>query len=668
MAKLRFIERAYGTEVTTPPDANIMENRTPSIPQDRSSIKASAGHLYGFMILFSYASNPLDFATSLELHQAQSNIAPLEYFFTVAPQQINLLEPATVQIQPTMGRNYLVEHQGSILKQLSITGTTGFRPMSSSSLANSPVNRIFGRTLAAIEGIANTISGFGGLVNVRGIPESEITGYFNFMQLRNLFRQYVFLKSNPEHVRGPRFAIPTLVWVNFHEYEFWICEPATFTTRRESTRPLSFSYDVSCTLLKKLDATNIRPDDWFGNAQTWSTGWNAMMEMGSRLNRLLFDVSRLQDAATGDLVGLTNDVRELLTGQAASVRSILRAGRNFTYLDNFAIEQAKSVVFDVAQAWDDAFSEVTGTRSRYAHLESGNSLKEAVRVVNRLNSIKRDQQTERQGSAANYILSEEQRAYSLALSDTPTLDSTTSGRGRDPNFGEAGDLRSVSRSNSVDRTTVGIGEDLRAIALRVYGTAARWKELAQFNGLIFPYIANVATEGVLKPGDEILVPGADFVSPEFGNLVLPTSSDDLGSIENIQPEDAVFGRDIRVKFVEAPGNTVFLDIVTTPSGDIATVSGRNNFKQAMALVSNTPQGTLELHKYYGFPLLVGSKVKYSDIALWSINARRTLQSDPRVATIVDAGAGLTGDVFVAHIEVVSLRALVRVPLTAMQRV
>lgn len=50
------------------------------------------------------------------------------------------------------------------------------------------------------------------------------------------------------------------------------------------------------------------------------------------------------------------------------------------------------------------------------------------------------------------------------------------------------------------------GDDLRIVALRELGTAERWLELANLNGLRHPFIAASASDGVLAYGDLIQIP------------------------------------------------------------------------------------------------------------------------------------------------------------------
>ena len=58
---------------------------------------------------------------------------------------------------------------------------------------------------------------------------------------------------------------------------------------------------------------------------------------------------------------------------------------------------------------------------------------------------------------------------------------------------------------TVREITIQQGDTLEKISLRVYGTVARWPDLAILNNLKFPYISDTRSDGVKVPGDKLLV-------------------------------------------------------------------------------------------------------------------------------------------------------------------
>lgn len=164
------------------------------------------------------------------------------------------------------------------------------------------------------------------------------------------------------------------------------------------------------------------------------------------------------------------------------------------------------------------------------------------------------------------------------------------------------------------------GDTLQAIAVRELGDAARWVDIANLNGLRPPYITGdpeVATGSVLLYGKSLLVPSsAPLVS------------------ESTDPA-AVFGSDC-----------LLVDgLLTEEDGDIVLVDGRGNLRQALSHRIKVAQRTLMFHLDYGSRLrtLVGSVDGATANALAAAFTRAALLADPRVKSIPNVVATITGD-------------------------
>ena len=665
------------SEVTIPPTRSVMENRAPDIISDRSSITRDAGHLYGFMILRSTAYG---FSDGLYLNDhspvgtvfedaVQLSSVPSEYFFTVSPKTIHVSEPSTVSIQPTMGRNYHIEHQGSLLKQLSVTGTTGFRPMAASAKAPPSVGgriiaNVLARTTAAALDIVDAVRDFSSLIDARMIPVDEVTGYFNFVQLRNLFRKYNHERANP----SSNGSVPYMVWVNFHEYEYWICEPQTFQVTRDAANPLTFGYDINATLLRKLDNLGL-DDDWLRKMISFWDVTGTINSLISKFTNLALAVSRFPDAVVGDITGTTRRFFRSLTGLVNSLSIVENEWDLISIRDRLLAdigEQAQSL----KNAWDLYTASSDSPAIKYEDTERSNVFSETVRLINRFRAQRRDIISAIVQKGANGTLRDEQAAYQRT-SDKRERD-TNFPKGTSSNFGELSDIRNDRGfGGNTQRTIVGVGEDIRMISKRMYGNEAPWKRLVLFNNLRAPYIASTGANGILQPGDTILVPGVGSSnnSKIDGNLVLHTDAADFSqNINNLDPEVVLYGRDIKANFQAHQSTSgLLLEFALTPSGDIATIEGRDNLVQALTVLSNTATGELQLHPTYGFPKLVGRRSTSASAAMWVLQARQALSKEPRIATLSDISVAILGDALVARLDLVAERSLSRIPITTLQR-
>lgn len=63
----------------------------------------------------------------------------------------------------------------------------------------------------------------------------------------------------------------------------------------------------------------------------------------------------------------------------------------------------------------------------------------------------------------------------------------------------------IQQPSSVREITILGNDTLERISVRYYGTVSRWVEIAVLNNLKYPYIADVASDGVKKFGDKILI-------------------------------------------------------------------------------------------------------------------------------------------------------------------
>lgn len=161
------------------------------------------------------------------------------------------------------------------------------------------------------------------------------------------------------------------------------------------------------------------------------------------------------------------------------------------------------------------------------------------------------------------------------------------------------------------------GDTLQQVAARELGDAARWIDIANLNGLVYPYIAEQSGENVAAYGDAIMVP-----SP----VPMASSSSD---------PDLVFERDVAL----SDGR------LTANNSDFLLVSGLDNLKQALTNRIDVDQGELLFHQDYGSKIrrLIGTVNGPTAGLLGARYAKAAVLADPRVSKVNRANAEVVGD-------------------------
>lgn len=161
------------------------------------------------------------------------------------------------------------------------------------------------------------------------------------------------------------------------------------------------------------------------------------------------------------------------------------------------------------------------------------------------------------------------------------------------------------------------GDDLRMVALRELGTAERWLELVTLNALRPPYIAAVASPGVLAYGDLIQVPSS--------SSMISASDDPVG----------VFGSDLLVR----DGRLVASD------GDLVLVQGVPNLSQALRRHVAVEKAELAFHPEFGCHVrsILGRMNGVTAGQLAAFYVKSALLEDERVDSVPSCDAEVVGD-------------------------
>ena len=193
-------------------------------------------------------------------------------------------------------------------------------------------------------------------------------------------------------------------------------------------------------------------------------------------------------------------------------------------------------------------------------------------------------------------------------------------------------------------------ETLEQISQRHYGDATQWYAIVQYNGLEYPYITNtveeklVNVEGLRTSGDELIIP----IEPN----ILDDSLQRLGHNDREAILDLTLGRDLNMSegedyYNRYGGSTEVMELSEDGLGDIATVSGVENVKQAVIARLLTPKGSLLLHPDYGSDLnqYMGMRTGYGMVPVIDTEIMRTINSDGRIRNVDKEYSHITEGVY-----------------------
>lgn len=159
------------------------------------------------------------------------------------------------------------------------------------------------------------------------------------------------------------------------------------------------------------------------------------------------------------------------------------------------------------------------------------------------------------------------------------------------------------------------GDSVQSIALRAYGDASRWTEIAEANGLRSPR----------HWGD-----GAPIVAGDTLSIPLDDTSE-----ARRRGEAVLYDRDLTLDL--STGDLVLR------SNDLATIEGARNLEQGLALRLLTAQGDVWTLPEYGLPVRVGGSAVQREIAYLSAHVSEQLKRDARVRDVVDVEVIIEGD-------------------------
>jgi len=512
-----------------------------------------------------------------------------EFAFTMSPKNLTTEEPMATQISPTQDGQF-VESQGNIYKPITISGTTGLRP-----------NKLRNGSIVPILGIENPYAG-PSIDPETNLPIGEKTGFEDLIDLKNLFRSYADLKRNPAIANKI-----VMTWQDGKQGEYYIVEPINFKTTRDSSSPMTTNYEIQLRTIEPLDLSKV-----FQNVDTRETNsgvafFGKLKKFNYKLQLAVAFVNALIDKTATVAQSAVFTVLQPLNILIEGLTNIMRSSQRFLAIPRNSLPTVTQNINDLTRAINGYREELDAYKQKGQKSQTSqavNALRQASRVVCAIYCEDR-----LFGSSLSKLITEKTNSYINGLNTTgPT------------------NLGSNVAGNSARQTTVNVGETIRTIAQRTLGSSNEWKVLVLLNNLKAPYIsASGDGVNVLRPGDLILYP---VTSQNMTNI---TSGSKILSANLVED---TYGTDLKLRVSKGFGAQVVYDLAVGQTGDLATVTGIDNMKQAVTCIIACEQGELSLHPQYGFQFPLGTKAKANSLLNFHINARASLLRDKRIDKVI----------------------------------
>jgi hypothetical protein len=531
----------------------------------------------------------------------RDSVAPIEvHVLILNPTQYTLSEPFVSTLTPAEDDSVVSEENGSIIREITLVGTTGLRKKAA--------------------------SGFQGAQG-GGAP---LSGPDHFIALRRMFRSYSELKKSSNDAPFIRMFFHSL-----REDDHFVVIPRSFETPRDarSTR-MHYEYRISLAVIGTADTLDLRMVPQ--STDVLSMVSNAMAAIVAPFNdaRAFFTDVNAKIALIKRKVG---NIQAVMTSVAGMLNAFGNALKMSASVVTYPFQLAVTVLDQVDAAADDLVTSALGVTQ--ADEEIAHSLR---RMRASLDKIAQFPQLFDFGSSktktVTRVYSGEQTLTSDDM-DNGTAGATPGSRTRRALGTQTsinlGDYKGVLRV-ALD-STMSIG----SLATRYNVT----KELIiLINDLRFPYIAKGGGPGILKPGDSILIPTQAGMGISSITVTAPGGG-------YLTPEDALYGIDLALDMdvLAKEGRFEIKEDTTRDLLDAQVVRGIPNVIQGTEISIRTEAGSTTFLPDIGIRRSVGIRGTLQNMLLASVYLREAILLDPRVESIKDSRIVLEDDVLTQEI-------------------
>ena len=511
-----------------------------------------------------------------------------EFELQINPQELSQDEIFAIQVTPTL-RGVLVEHQGSTLKDITISGTTGISPLRK-------------------EGGAKKNTG-------RPVLASGHSGFEEFHELRNYFRAYVEAK------RKDASGKYRLIFHNKRDAEKLMVEPQKFTMKRSASKPFLYEYVIQLKAIAVADSkdgegASSALDGILGKAAVIDKAFDYLTEAQQTIEGTIGLIRRTErdiEATVLNPLRTVNGMLQAIRGGREAIFGQFGVTRRFIQSLDLECKRIEANFNDLLGKDVSDFNRVVGRVSTLRGPEGRQATYQELKILNAFNAVKK---------ASTLLLSE----ISFYQEDPEQVSNDAIALYQQRTTDSQGNIVQTPNSNfnlsvpaSVSTVPIDGNDTLQSIAARTLGDPDRYKEIILLNGLKPPYISPTGGSGVLKPGDLILIPSDEGVEQISGTKI----NAEYEVTKQLQHAEKVLGVDLRVDDE--------FDLVFANFGDYDLIAGIQNMAQAIVIRMSLERGSLKRHQAIGAGLIIGSKTR--DAAEVREDLIRSLQADARVESV-----------------------------------
>lgn len=541
------------------------------------------------------------------------------YPLVIAPESYRMSEPFAVEKTPTNGSGLWVEENGIIHREITLSGTTGWRP------------RRFPKPVSEKDA---TFSPSEGRSYSRRVPydiTAALSGHRHFQFLQDVvFRTYADLKRDPATAEGTE-----LYFHNTKDDEHWRVIPTSFELERTAQSQL-YRYNVQMLAVDPAEAPSTK----------FSEDREVLLAVRDTSRMARAAVSNVR-AAILDLAGVQNELRTTLLGWAAiadDIGSIASAVEDFLEGTSSLIAVPYTSVLNLVGAIDATLSAynaalVLGSSDTVGD-SALNTIRKAQDALLVIGSYPEAFQTSAQAAADSFQkkaeLSESRSSEARALAASMPAPASLTAWNRLGSSLLPGDFlraqeelglgRNTPRYTGADERRIERGDTLLTLAARYLGDARRWRYLAIFNDLRAPYISSDGLPGTLGVGDSILIPNFSRPTRDQGAPIV------LGVLPEQPGEEHALGIDLRM---EDNGRGVYDFVIDTDGGsvDVKLTRGVDNLRQGLRARLITEKGHDQLYKSVGVERVAGIGFAFLDYETLKLRLVEAVTADPRIASV-----------------------------------